>query len=307
MNEYFLKKVIVNILTFDIEEWYLEKEFGINSNDKYKEFDRILNILLEELDKNNIKATFFCLGKMAEEFPEVILKIHSHGHEIGCHSLNHSWVNKMNPDCFREDTIRAVKSIENLVGKKVFSYRAPAFSICETNKWAFEILADCGIINDASVFPVSRDFGGFPSFTKQKPVKISYRGVELNEFPIPLGSLPLLNKKLAFSGGGYFRLLPYSLIKNMMKHSDYNMCYFHIGDLVKEKSKFLSRAEYETYFKEVGSYKNRISRYMKSNVGRNKALYNLNKLITEFEFISIEEYVKYHSKDEKWTVLELKD
>ena len=39
--------------------------------------------------------------------------------------------------------------------------------IGESNKWMFEILASCGITCDASVFPASRDFGGFPGFQSE--------------------------------------------------------------------------------------------------------------------------------------------
>lgn len=280
----------MNILSFDIEEWYTEKTSGVLVQKKYDELERILNLILEVLERKNTKVTFFCLGKIAEEFPEIIRLIASKGHEIGCHSHTHTWVNKISPEEFRKDTQMAVDAISNVSGKPVKSYRAPAFSICETNKWAFEVLAESGIENDASVFPDSRDFGGFPSFTEQRPVKVNYNGIEINEFPIPLGTLPVIKKRLAFSGGGYFRLLPFPLIKQMMAKSDYNMCYFHIGDLLTEKSKMLSRNEYEDYFKEAGPLHKRLMRYFKSNIGRSSSLNNLLKLLESFEFCSIEEY-----------------
>lgn len=281
----------MNILSFDIEEWYTEKTSGSLTQKKYNEFDRILKLILEELERKNTKATFFCLGKIAEEFPKIINLIASRGHEIGCHSHTHTWVNKISPDEFREDTKQAIDAIANVIGKQVKSFRAPAFSICETNKWAFEVLAECGIENDASVFPGARDFGGFPSFTEQRPVKIRYKEIEINEFPIPIGTIPLFGKKMAFSGGGYFRLLPYSFVRRMMNKNDYNMCYFHIGDVLKDKIKFLSRKEYEDYFKENGSLKNRMIRYFKSNIGRNTALNNLLDLISSYDFVSIEQYI----------------
>lgn len=51
----------------------------------------------------------------------------------------------MTPYEFREDTYAAISMLENVVGQKVVSFRAPAFSIGEGNKWAFEILAESGI------------------------------------------------------------------------------------------------------------------------------------------------------------------
>ncbi|MCM1139373.1 MAG: polysaccharide deacetylase family protein [Muribaculum sp.] len=284
----------MNILTFDIEEWVIEKEHHGGLTARYAEFDRVLDRILEILDANALSATFFCLGKLALDFPYVVKKIADLGHEIGCHSHSHKWVNKMTPEEFREDTVDAVSALEDLIGRKVESFRAPAFSIDETSKWAFEILAECGIKNDASIFPGVRDFGGFPSFNEQKPCRIEYNGCVLNEFPIPLYRIPVIGKDLAYSGGGYFRLLPLWFVKSRLSANDYNMCYFHIGDLLTEKAKMMSRTAYEEYFKEPGSLKNRLMRYAKSNVGRGHALQNLEALLEAFPFTSIREARKSH-------------
>ena len=83
----------MNILTFDIEEWYLEKHNHNNRSEKYKEFDQYLDNILSILDERKIKGTFFCVGGMAREFPEVVRRIADAGHEIGCHSNTHTWLN----------------------------------------------------------------------------------------------------------------------------------------------------------------------------------------------------------------------
>lgn len=292
----------MNILTFDIEEWALEKNHFGNRKERYVEFEKVLNHILETLIKTNQYATFFCLGNMAVDFPEVIKRIHSFGHEIGSHSYSHLWINKMTPEDFRKDTKQAVHSIEDLIGEKIKSFRAPAFSIGESNKWAIEILHEFGIENDASIFPGVRDFGGFPNFTEQKPCIIRYNGIDINEFPIPLYSLPILHKQIAYSGGGYFRLLPLSFVRKQMKQSDYNMCYFHIEDLLTEKAAFMNREEFENYFKESGNLSKRISRFLKSNVGRAKALNNLDFLIQSLSFCSIRDYLKVNSLNTTITI-----
>lgn len=281
----------MNILTFDIEEWVLEKEHFGDRKEKYAEYDRTLDYILELLEANNQSATFFCLGKLAIDFSHVINKIAANGHEIGSHSHAHKWVNKMTPDEFREDTVSAITAIEDVIGKKVESFRAPAFSIGGSNKWAIEILAECGIKNDASIFPGVRDFGGFPSFNEQQPCKIEYNGCELNEFPIPLYRLPVIGKDLAYSGGGYFRLLPLSFVKSRLNANNYNMCYFHIEDLLTEKVKMMSKEEFEDYFKEPGTIKNRFFRYLKSNIGRGNAMRNMEILLSSFKFISCERHL----------------
>lgn len=278
----------MNILTFDIEEWYIEKYYKGADKTRYQAFDSMLLRILELLDRHHTKATFFCLGALVHDFPHVVKEIAAQGHEIGCHSLNHRWINKMTQEEFYEDTYKAVSMLREATGQPVTSFRAPAFSIGSDNPWAFEVLAKCGIMNDASIFPGTRDFGGFPTFSSHGyPCQVSYGGIVINEFPITMTKLPILHKEIAYSGGGYFRLLPISFVKNRMRNSQYNMCYFHIADLLDFKSELMSRAQYERYFSEPGTLKNRIMRYAKSNIGRTRALKGLEALLEDFEFGSI--------------------
>jgi polysaccharide deacetylase family protein (PEP-CTERM system associated) len=276
----------MNILTFDIEEWFIEKEFGGNRKKKYAEYDSYLDNILSLLNEACKKATFFCVGKMASEFPEVIKKIADEGHEIGCHSNIHTWLNKMTKDEAQKDTYCAVNSLEQTIGKKVLSYRAPAFSIGEENKWIFEIFAECGIERDASIFPAARDFGGFSSFGYKEPVLIKHKGIQLKEFPVCTAKV--LGKEIAYSGGGYFRFFPLWYVQKEIKKSPYSMCYFHIGDLLPETNGLLSKKDYEDYFKENGTLINRYKRYFKSNFGKKKSWKKLEKLIRTNNFFNLE-------------------
>ena len=276
----------MNILSYDIEEWYIEKKFNGNRAEKYMEYDKYLNAILDKLDACEIKATFFCLGKIATDFPYVIKSISSRGHEIGCHSNEHLWLTKMSPEQLKKDTHDAIAALEDVCGKKVVSYRSPAFSIGQNNKWAFEILASEGIERDASIFPAQRDFGGFASFPTDNPTKISYNGIVLKEFPICLTKL--MRKEIAYSGGGYFRFFPFRFIQNRIEKSPYVMTYFHIGDLLHNKGGVMSQKEYETYFKEPGTLQNRLIRYIKSNLGTKGAFDKMSKLIENNNFISLE-------------------
>lgn len=276
----------MNLLTYDIEEWYLNHQKS-GPIEKYVEYDRYLNTILDKLNDRKLKATFFCVGEMGRLFPEVIRKIQQSGHEIGCHSNIHTWLNKMSEAECREDTRRAVDSIEQCIGEKVKSYRAPAFSIGEGNKWAFEILAENGIERDASIFPAERDFGGFPSFGQKTPCIVEYNGIRLKEFPICTAKC--MGKEWAFSGGGYFRFFPLSFVENEMRRSPYVMCYFHIGDLVPESHGVLSKGEYESYYKEPGTLKARYSRFIKSNLGKKGAFNKMMKLMEHNPFMNLEE------------------
>lgn len=277
----------MNILTFDIEEWYLRKMKYGDTYDKYDVFDSYLNQILDALEARGMKGTFFCVGGMATDFPEVVRRIEQKGHEIGCHSNRHTWLNKMTYEEVKEDTRTAVDALEQCIGKKVKSYRAPAFSIGESNKWAFEILAECGIERDASVFPAKRDFGGFPQFGHKTPTMIVYNESRIKEFPIC--TTRLAGKELAYSGGGYFRFFPLGFIQKEMKRADYAMTYFHINDLVQEMNGVMTKEAYESYFKEPGTLLNRYKRYVKSNLGKKSAFDKLIKLINTTDFVNLEE------------------
>ena len=276
----------MNIISYDIEEWYIEKKFNGNRAEKYIEYDKYLNAILDKLDACETKATFFCLGKIATDFPYVIKNISSRGHEIGCHSNEHLWLTQMTPEQLKKDTHDAISALEDVCGQKVVSYRAPAFSIGQNNKWAIEILAEEGIERDASIFPAQRDFGGFASFPTDNPTKISYNGITLKEFPICLTKL--IGKEIAYSGGGYFRFFPLKFIQNRIDTSNYIMTYFHIGDLLHNKGGIMSRNDYEIYFKEPGTLQNRLIRYVKSNLGTKGAFDKMCKLIENNNFISLE-------------------
>lgn len=277
----------MNILTFDIEEWYLRKMRYGDTYDKYDVFDSYLNQILDALEARGMKGTFFCVGGMATDFPEVVRRIEQKGHEIGCHSNRHTWLNKMTYEEVKEDTRTAVDALEQCIGKKVKSYRAPAFSIGESNKWAFEILAECGIERDASVFPTKRDFGGFPQFGHKTPTMIVYNESRIKEFPIC--TTRLAGKELAYSGGGYFRFFPLGFIQKEMKRADYAMTYFHINDLVQEMNGVMTKEAYESYFKEPGTLLNRYKRFVKSNLGKKSAFDKLIKLINTTDFVNLEE------------------
>lgn len=279
----------MNILTFDIEEWAIAKEGGYGTPEKYAEYDAFLDVVLTSLDSMGVKATFFCTGQMAEHFPSVVRKIQSHGHEIGCHSDRHTWMNKMDYKDAADDTRKAIDALELCVGEKIMSYRAPAFSIGESNKWMFEILASNGIACDASIFPSARDLGGFPGFPCHEPCLIEYNGVQIKEFPICMASL--FGRDVAYSGGGYFRLFPYWFIKSHIQKGEYSMCYFHIYDLLPDKRAIKSREEYESYFMEPGTLKNRYLRYFKSNIGKINAWNKLERLIKKVHFASIYQFV----------------
>jgi len=267
----------MKILTFDIEEWFhildnestkTDKEWSNYESRIHSNMDKIFDVLT----KSNQKATFFVVGWIAEKYPEVVKKIDEFGYEIGSHTHMHQLMYEQTRKEVRKDLQKSIGILESITGKKVKAFRAPGFSITEKNKWVFEILAENGITHDSSIFPAGRAHGGFPSYSKAEPSIIDFNGYQLKEFPISAKSI--LNKKWIYSGGGYFRITPYNLIKFWTESSDYIMTYFHPRDFDPD----------QPVIKELS-----FSRKFKSYVGLSNCRNKLEKWTAEFEFIDLEE------------------
>ena len=284
----------MNILTFDVEEWFhlldndstkTIKEWSQYESRIHANMDRIFDLL----ERTNQKATFFCLGWIVENYPDVIRDIVDRGYEVGSHSRMHQLVYEQNPKVFNADLEFSIKTLEDITGQKVKYFRAPGFSIREDNKWAFEIMASLGIEVDCSIFPASRSHGGFPSYTNPSPSILAYNGIRLKEFPINYVSY--FEKPFIFSGGGYFRLVPYSLIHYWTKKSAYVMSYLHPRDFDSN----------QPVIKELS-----LMRKFRSYVGLNSAESKFERWLTDFEFMDIGSAVKSINWAEV-PVVEIKD
>ena len=221
----------MNILTFDVEDWYnCDFISGDFAWDKYEvRIYQGVERILEELEKREQKGTFFCLGWIAEKHPRVIRSIQKQGHHIGCHSYQHELAFRFDKKTFVKDTLKAKYLIEDVIGEEVNAYRAPGFSITKNNKWALQALAEMGFQYDCSMFPAPHDYGGMPSYGEGIPKRIDVgNGILIKEFPINIHTV--FGKHIVFSGGGFFRLFPYWLIDYWGKNCSYMMTYFHPRD-----------------------------------------------------------------------------
>jgi polysaccharide deacetylase family protein (PEP-CTERM system associated) len=265
----------MNILTFDIEDWYNCDFISTDADwDKFEVriYDGVERIL-EELDKKKIKATFFCLGWIAEKHPDVIRWIHKHGHHVGCHTYKHELLYRFDKDVFKKDTEKSKKLIEDLIGQQVNAFRAPGFSVNKDNLWVFDILSELDFTCDASIFPATHDYGGFPEFGISEPVMIDLpNGAVMKEFPMT--TTKVFGKSLVFSGGGFFRLFPYQMISHWAKRSPYLMTYFHTRDFDPGQPVLQSLPRLRKF---------------KSYVGLSTSFNKFSLLLDNFNFISISE------------------
>lgn len=126
-------------------------EYFANSDIAYLTFDdgpsaintpKVLDILKE----NNIKATFFMVGTMVEQHPELVKRIHDEGHTIANHTTNHRY-SYSSPEAFLADIEDTDKKISEALGKehKSLFVRSPGGSYGKTMQK--ETLAKNGYID----------------------------------------------------------------------------------------------------------------------------------------------------------------
>jgi polysaccharide deacetylase family protein (PEP-CTERM system associated) len=202
---------VTNALTIDFEDWYQGLEIPHTQWDGYE--DRLPGAarrLLGLLADAGARATFFVLGSAARRHPELVREIAAAGHEVGTHGHSHTPVYRMTPDAFREEIRTSVAMLEDLTGRPVLGHRAPFFSITRASLWALEILAECGLRYDSSVFPVVNYRYGIPDAPRW-PHPVDAGGRELVEFP--LSTCRMLGRNLPVAGGAYFRIFPYAVTR----------------------------------------------------------------------------------------------
>lgn len=207
---------IRNAMTVDVEDYFHVEAFSghIDRNTWGERESRVVNNtqrLLDLFDRFQVRATFFVLGWVAERHPQLVKDIAARGHEIACHGWSHRLVYKQSPPEFRDETARAKKLLEDMVGAPVIGYRAASYSVVDKSLWALDILCDLGFTYDSSIFPIRHDNYGIPDANVSPYRHRTPADNEIVEFP--LTTFELLGWRLPVSGGGYFRVFPYGLTR----------------------------------------------------------------------------------------------
>lgn len=274
-----------NILTVDLEDWFQSslELFGIKNREEVfcttKRVVKNVEKLLQIFNHHQIKATFFVLGRVAEDFPELIREIHRQRHEIASHGYAHKLVYKQSKEEFKEDLRKSIDIIENIIEEKVLGYRAPYFSITEDVLWVLEILKQEGLKYDASIFPLKRKLYGVKDIGQ-----ININGI----IEFPASKTSILGYEFPFGGGGYLRLFPYRItnwaIKKLNKKGKSAMVYIHPYEIDTE-----DRNNYE-------SFDVKITKFTKftQEFNREKTEYKIKALLRDFEFTTIKNYLEEH-------------
>jgi polysaccharide deacetylase family protein (PEP-CTERM system associated) len=123
---------------------------------------------------------------------------------------------------------RAKRILEDLSGKRVVGYRAPSFSITEETDWALRILVEEGHLYDSSVYHKFRErYGKGQSVGRSYQIQTGAGSL----WEVPPSTMKACGVHIPVAGGGYFRLMPYPIVKMFLKHLERNgvqlVMYFH--------------------------------------------------------------------------------
>jgi polysaccharide deacetylase family protein (PEP-CTERM system associated) len=207
---------VINALTVDVEDYYQVGVFQKRlDRAEWASFEprveRNTEQLLEWFERRGAKATFFCLGGIAQRHPGLVRRIAAGGHEVGSHGFDHEPVHRMTPEAFREDARKTRLLLEDLSGAAVLGFRAPSFSITKKTLWALDGILDAGYAYDSSIFPIRRPDYGIPEAQRDPHALTTPSGRSIPELPLTVASF--LGKAIPVSGGGYFRMFPFAVTR----------------------------------------------------------------------------------------------
>ena len=258
------------VFSIDVEEWFhiLETDSvsdNISDWDKYpSRINESMSMLLDVLDKHNVKATLFFLGWVAEKYPHLVRIAAERGHEIASHGYYHDLVYELGYEKFRQDLRKSKNILEDISGQEVRGFRAPGFSLTPEASWAYPALIEEGYTYSSSIYPARRAHGFFTEFGDQ-PREVIFEGKSIIEFPMTVLDAPFTS--LSCFGGGYFRLFPFAWYKQaseIIKRRNKNLIfYIHPRDIDPQQPRLDLPAirKFKSYIN-VGSALSKIDRML---------------------------------------------
>ena len=295
----------LNAFCVDLEEWF--HSFGIRSPyEDPKTWDDAPSCVVSDtenlmrlLDDAGARGTFLTVGWIAKKHPELIRRLAREGHEVGCHSYWHRLVFTLTPEEFEQDLGDCLALLRDVSGQRVDTYRAPGFSVTADALWCYPIMRRHGITTDISVVPARRDHGGIADFPRDAFILDTVEG-EITCFPVSV--MTVAGRRIPFSGGGYLRLFPLSLIKAGFRENHAvgrpGMSYIHPRE-INPKQPRLPRPP---LWNIAGSAK-----YLKYYVNMRSTRPKLASLLKEYRFGTVGEVMKRYPPTTRLTLRQAAD
>jgi len=218
---------------------------------------------LKWLKQNNFHCTFFTVGKIAEKYPGLIKNISSQGHEIACHSYDHKPLEQLGKEGFKADLDKNINALLKAGAAEIKGFRAPIFSLTKNCSWAYDVMKEFKLNYSSSVLPAKNPLYGWEDFGQE--IKKTDSGII--ELPITLTKVGPL--KIPATGGVYFRVLPYFIIRNSIKKTFLNdqpvLSYFHPYDIDVQQEKYMHAGINNSKFYNFLMYYNRKKMFIRLN------------------------------------------
>jgi polysaccharide deacetylase family protein (PEP-CTERM system associated) len=208
---------ITNAMTVDVEDYFQVAAFDdcIPREDWSRWPARVeanTRRILELFDENGVHATFFTLGWVAERWPALVRDIAASGHEIASHGFGHERLTTLDRGAFRDGVVRTKHLLEDISGVQVSGYRAPSWSVGPHTLWAHEELRDAGYRYSSSIVPIRHDLYGMP-----EAPRFAFVAGPSGLLEVPATTVRFWGRNWPCGGGGFFRLLPYSVFSRGLK------------------------------------------------------------------------------------------
>ncbi len=200
---------MVHALAIDLEDWFHPVLLAQGAGTLHSLIREPTKHFLHLLAQHGVHATFFIVGEVALQHPDLIHAIATQGHEIGCHGHTHTPLGLLDGETFREELSRAEQSIVAACGIRPTAFRGASFGLSSKTRWAAEILAEMGYLFDSSVMPSYWSLAGWA----QAP-RIPFEVVPgLWEVPASTSS----RLRIPYGGSVYLRFLPKILIRRWVE------------------------------------------------------------------------------------------
>lgn len=141
--------------------------------------------VLELLEQEGLKGTFFVPGWVAEHRQERVEQILRAGHEIGHHGYLHKWVDPDFPEEEVEEMERGLEALKRCVGVVPKGYRSPAG---ETSPNIIRLLTDKGFLYDSSLMDDVNPYDHVLPDGRLGPVELPWHW-SLDDAPFMLSSI----------------------------------------------------------------------------------------------------------------------
>jgi len=248
-------------LTVDVEDWYhlppvtgaprsrydTVEDFFEDWDGRYDYLTEPTHRTLDLLDEVNLRATFFVVGDIVDNYSGLVSEIANRGHEIACHGLHHACAidpdtkaPRFTPEEFRDRLRTAKRKLEHVSDQQVTGYRAPNAYI---GGWMIDVLEEVGFTYDSSVARNSlynKTDSELLDVTS-RPYQPEEQGLEptgdrsIVEIPWPYYELG--GVKLPAAGGPLARLTPswflQAGVRQSLRRGD-TVFYFHPVDLGRD-------------------------------------------------------------------------